>query len=561
MVENQEKRERQLDEAKIEAMRVELRGLQDFLEERAISNVAQVAYSTDGCTFIYEAPLSLTLPVGSFVHLQVSPDAAYLGQIITKEIVQREGAGISYQIDQSFQDALPEWLNITETSGHLRIRALTGSGVILGKIDGESYTPTSNMDSFQSADISLADSTLVERYLVDTSYRKATLPIGKALYVDGQVPMRLLSGGFNRHTFMCGQSGSGKTFSMGIVLEQLLLNTDLRIIIIDPNSDFVSLGHFRPLDEINRFRSDIISEEAYQQLLEHYQRAIAGLRVFRPPAFADSPENTLRVRFGDLSQQVQGSVLELDPLQDREEFNAFWRLVESLGNQDYSWEELRNAIGHSLTSEARQLALRIENLGIADWEVWCAPGEQSLVQTLNKDDWRCLVLDIGTLGSKAEKAIISNTVLNHFWMTRNQRQPLLIVLDEAHNICPQEPADEMHTILTEEVIRIAGEGRKFGLYLMLATQRPSKIHSNVLSQCDNLMLMHMNSIADVAHLAAVLSHIPASLLEQATNFGLGETLLAGRIVKNPSFAKFEGRLSEEGGSDIPTTWAKSGSQE
>jgi hypothetical protein len=74
------------------------------------------------------------------------------------------------------------------------------------------------------------------------------------------------------------------------------------------------------------------------------------------------------------------------------------------------------------------------------------------------------------------------------------------------------------------------------------------------------MLMRMNSISDLAHLSSVLSHIPSSLLEQATKFGLGETLLAGRIVKNPTFAKFEGRMSEEGGSDIPATWATTNSQ-
>ena len=49
-------------------------------------------------------------------------------------------------------------------------------------------------------------------------------------------------GGFDRHTFLCGQSGSGKTYSLGMVLERLLLETSLRLVILDPNSDFVRLG-------------------------------------------------------------------------------------------------------------------------------------------------------------------------------------------------------------------------------------------------------------------------------------------------------------------------------
>ena len=59
------------------------------------------------------------------------------------------------------------------------------------------------------------------------------------------VPATLDAGGFNRHTFMCGQSGSGKTYSLGLVLEQLLVATSLRMVILDPNSDYVRLAEVR----------------------------------------------------------------------------------------------------------------------------------------------------------------------------------------------------------------------------------------------------------------------------------------------------------------------------
>ena len=53
----------------------------------------------------------------------------------------------------------------------------------------------------------------------------------------------LLSGtSFNRHTFLCGQSGSGKSYALGVLLEQLLIDTDLPLLVLDPNGDFVGLG-------------------------------------------------------------------------------------------------------------------------------------------------------------------------------------------------------------------------------------------------------------------------------------------------------------------------------
>jgi hypothetical protein len=266
-------------------------------------------------------------------------------------------------------------------------------------------------------------------------------------------------------------------------------------------------------------------------------------------------DEVLRVRFGDLSRRDQATVLQLDPLEDPEEFNTFWNVLHRLDQREYSWDEVSDAIAHNYTAEARQLGLRIENLDLADWEVWCAPGESSLMDTVLGGDWRCLVLDIGTLGSPAEKMVVANAVLTHLWRARNQRQPTLLVIDEAHNVCPQAPAGDLQAIAAETVGRIAAEGRKFGLYLLLSTQRPGKIQDNVLSQCDNLVLMRMNSSSDLAHLSSILSQLPPSLLEEATKFGLGETILGGRFVQNPTFAKFEGRLSVEGGSDIPSTWA------
>jgi|GEM_PF-289531 len=544
-----------IDVEGLEARSGDLRAIQDYLEDRAMRNVAQVAYSTDGRTFGFEAPLSLSIPVGSFVQLKAGNGREYLGQIITKELVQREGVEVSFGFDEKEKGIVPEWVAVSGTRSRLRIRALEGSGVLLGQVAGDELVATSNVDTFQKATITPADTALVDRYMADPARKRASLLIGHALYVDGHIPVALDAGGLNRHTFLCGQSGSGKTFSLGIVLERLLLETDLRMVIIDPNSDFVRFDRVRPLDEVNRFHTSPLSTEAYAELAARYQQAASGLRIFRPAALAARGEHPLRLRFGDLSPREQGTVLDLDPLEDREEFNAFWQLVERLGHRNYSWDEVREAIGRDYTAQVRQLGLRIENLGIAQWEVWCPPGEPSLLDALGQEDWRSLVLDIGTLGSSVEKSVIANATLTHLWQQRNRRQPLLIVIDEAHNLCPQEPADDMQAISTEAVIRIAGEGRKFGLYLLLASQRPNKIHSNVLSQCDNLLLMRMNSHSDLAHLASILSQVPASLMEQATKFSIGESLLAGRIVQNPTFAKFEGRLSVEGGGDIPTTWA------
>ncbi len=64
-------------------------------------------------------------------------------------------------------------------------------------------------------------------------------------------------------------------------------------------------------------------------------------------------------------------------------------------------------------------------------------------------------------------------------------------------------------------MQIAAEGRKYGLYLLASTQRPGKVHENVVSQCDNLVLMRMNSTADLADLGRLFSFVAPGLLAGA----------------------------------------------
>ncbi len=135
------------------------------------------------------------------------------------------------------------------------------------------------------------------------------------------------------------------------------------------------------------------------------------------------------------------------------------------------------------------------------------------------------------------------------------RSPVLIVIDEAHNVCPAEPADPLVAVAAEYAVRIAAEGRKFGLYLLVSTQRPQKIPENVLSQADNLVLMRLNSLADAAFAEAAFSFVPPSLIARSATFGQGEGLIAGKISPHPALLRFAARLSEEGGADVPATWA------
>lgn len=529
-------------EPSLDRARQDVRELRRSLQEGVA--VETIATSIDGQTFDYQSSLDEPVPLGGYVVIEPPDGRRYLGQV-TDRRTQTEGRG---RVTVDVPQVAIGGARVSQAEIRLEARMVAGDGRLLARLSDGELVPTSLDDVFERAALARADGDDVAAYLDSTRRGAAALDIGYSSFAGPEVRATMMSGGFNRHTFLCGQSGSGKTFSLGVVLERLLLETSLRMIIVDPNSDFVRINETREQASFERTVANPIAD--YPALAGKYSQATESVRVLRPGA-ADRP---LQIRFSELTPHEQATVLKLDPLQDRTEFRAFRRIAERMAETPYSLRDVRAAALATLQEDARQIGLRVENLGLADWDVWAEEGQTALGDQL-ADDWRGLVLDVGGLGSADEKNVVAMSLLGRLWRKREERQPVLVVIDEAHNICPAEPTSELQELATDHVVRIAAEGRKFGIYLLLSTQRPQKLHPNVLSQCDNLILMRMNSHEDVDHLQSVFSFVPPRLLEQSTGFELGQALLAGKISPTPTLAKFEGRVSPEGGGDVPSTWA------
>lgn len=354
------------------------------------------------------------------------------------------------------------------------------------------------------------------------------LVVGTLSGRDDAAPAVLRAEKFNRHTFWCGQSGSGKTYALGVVLEQLLIQTSLPILVMDPNADFVRIGEVQ----------GGVDEAAARAIRD------ADIRVLH----STRPEGQqLRTRFLDLELRSKAAVLELDPLADAEAYNVLLHLEREIGQQQE--KDLLPALYGNPEPGRRALAVRIENLGVLEWELWARGG--TAAEDVVNERPRMTVMDLGGFAQPRAPRVAALAVLDQLWARREQRRPLLVVIDEAHNLCSPEPTNPLDRALTERIVQIAAEGRKYGLWLLLSTQRPSKIHPNVLSQCDNLALLKMSSPRDLAELADVFGYAQPELLARSPDFAMGQALFAGGFVPEPSLVQMAGRLTHEGGADVP----------
>jgi DNA helicase HerA-like ATPase len=114
-------------------------------------------------------------------------------------------------------------------------------------------------------------------------------------------------------------------------------------------------------------------------------------------------------------------------------------------------------------------------------------------------------------------------------------QPFVLVLEEAHNyLKPPREHEPAGTRLSRETFeRVAKEGRKFGLSLVVASQRPSDVSATVLSQCANYVVHRIQNPDDIEFFKRILPLGSRDLLDQIPILAPGDALLMGSAVNVP----------------------------
>jgi len=118
---------------------------------------------------------------------------------------------------------------------------------------------------------------------------------------------------------------------------------------------------------------------------------------------------------------------------------------------------------------------------------------------------------------------------------RNQF-PVNLVLEEAHRYIAY---DSKRTFLRANQIfdRVAKEGRKYGLFFTISSQRPSELSKTVLSQCNNFIVHRIQNPDDLAHIRQITPHISETTLKKLPSIPTQHALIFGNAVNIPALFK------------------------
>jgi DNA helicase HerA-like ATPase len=135
----------------------------------------------------------------------------------------------------------------------------------------------------------------------------------------------------------------------------------------------------------------------------------------------------------------------------------------------------------------------------------------------------------------ASAAIARTIFALKLWQTVAEREasPVLLVCEEAHRYVPNSGAAQ-YEAAQEAIRRIAKEGRKYGIGLMLVSQRPSEVEATVLSQCNSWLVLRITNESDREHVRGVLPDSMAGLTRMLSGLRRQEAIFVGQAAMLPS---------------------------
>jgi Helicase HerA, central domain len=450
------------------------------------------------------------------------------------------------------------------------------------------------------------------------------------------------------HTAIIAQSGSGKSFFLGRLVEEITLRTKSRCIILDPNADFKKIDEIEGDElwtkakyDLRRRRGKLPHESTRAEFADVWSKFAIRVRGLGPKQGASY--ELLKLWLPSLSMDFLGG--DLDPMlrSDLYHCHAFVQALDTLWElgsptplqhvdlfeearktlnraRKTSDEKLREQLTREFPEKADPMkgvfgnifpksvlemftGLRKKKIRDSIERVIAAPNYVSeaverfyfgkireymaarIVETntsarpsASSQARRIEVIDLPSL-DKSTRLMAVNALLTAEWYLAREawnaalqrppesdtRVPTFVVVDEAHNLMPLEPQTKAETALREQFRMIVAEGRKYGLFLIVVSQRPDKLDTMILSECENRAIMRIGSrsVLELTTRMMGLEDLQPKLLQKSLEFGTGRILLAGSWSPDgPQIIYGAARRTVEGGRNLQSKhWATPATQE
>ena len=319
-----------------------------------------------------------------------------------------------------------------------------------------------------------------------------------------------------KHLAILAMSGAGKSYLVSVLLEELLMRRKemgrLAVVVVDVHGEYTYLQK-KAVEE---------NDAAKQIEIEH----IRGSHI--------------QIPVHSLNAEAIGSfVADMSSIQIRDLRRVVTEIRDSFKG-GYTLNDLINYVrdDENINRNTKEALIgwlvNLEGTGLFGKQA--VPDTSSIVKP-----GRLSLIDLSDFISLKKKQIIVSYLSRELLYLRRREEipPFLLVLEEAHQFCP-ESRHEL-ALPKPQLETIAREGRKFFALLCLISQRPVKLSTTVLSQCNNQAILRTTNPYDLEHIGRSSEGIDRASLNAITTLEVGEALFVVEMVSAPTFVKIRKR--------------------
>lgn len=405
--------------------------------------------------------------------------------------------------------------------------------MVSAQVDVIGYRDSSNLlqvprTTFKAgADVCRASGDLVQKVLGLKNNSKVGGYIG--LLHGHNLPVTLdINELLQRHACILAKTGGGKSYMSGDILEEMM-KRDVTTMIIDPHGEY---GAMRDVGRVGDPRFGVVPRGYSDSILE-----------FSVLKNDDPSIKPLKFTLRALEAR---EILELTRTNDvRSYLTTLKKAIDALREHQEVYS-LRDLIDVLLALETdNKSAVLINELEYLDEIGIFATRGNRISELVEKG--KTTIINLKGVPPDIQELIVRRLGTIMFEMRKQDAvPPMMMVIEEAHNYCPQ-----VGTALSSKALStIASEGRKFGLGLMVISQRPAKIDKNVLSQCGTQIILKVTNPNDVKAIATSVEGLTAGMMDEVQTMPIGIAMVVGAGIQTPLLVDVRPRESRHGGSGI-----------
>ena len=396
---------------------------------------------------------------------------------------------------------------------------------------------------------------------------------------------------FQRHAFIGGSTGSGKSWTTAKIIEQMAKLNNVNSII------FYLHGEYKPLKDIDNIEyykiagpSDIEQNKGLSDNVLHIPYWLLTYEAL-VSMFVDRSDQNAPNQSMVISREIRNVKKEYLEEKEQNDILANFTIDSPIPFSLESLLEKLNAINSEMVPGARagaekagdfngklsRMISRLENK-ISDKRMGFLFGGgevvmefdwlNKLVETLigvNSENSKAgiKIVDFSEVPSDILPLIVSLIARLSFsvqqWTKSKERHPIALLCDEAHLYIPNKSSSSSSDEISLSIFeRIAKEGRKYGLSLVVISQRPSEVNRTVLSQCSNFIAMRLTNTDDQMVIKKLLPDNLGGFGDILPILDTGEALVVGDASLLPSRIRIDKPLKtpDSGTVDFWDEWQK-----